>query len=74
MSRTRVCYNPGRIYTPGGKMRRKDLGFVLLSIWLIVTGLNTIFRLDLIIRSDAYTVLMGFIALAAGILILLRRR
>jgi hypothetical protein len=55
-------------------MRLKDLGFVLLSIWLIVTGLNAIFRLDLIIRSDAYNVLMGLIALAAGILILLRRR
>jgi uncharacterized membrane protein HdeD (DUF308 family) len=55
-------------------MKLKDLGFLLLSIWLIITGLNAIINLTAIIRGEAYNVVMGIIALAAGILLLVRRR
>jgi len=44
-----------------------NLGFLLLGIWLILTGLGTLGILSL------PSVIMGLLALAAGILILISR-
>ncbi len=50
-------------------MRIKYLGLVLLSIWLIGTGLIAILQLNFIYKD----IIMGVIALIAGILLLVRR-
>jgi hypothetical protein len=47
----------------------KRLGFLLLSIWLIVTGLITIFHFDF----SGLGTIMAILAIAAGVLILLER-
>jgi uncharacterized membrane protein HdeD (DUF308 family) len=44
-------------------------GFLLLAVWLILTGLITLFDLSF----SGMSVLMGILALAAGILILVER-
>jgi hypothetical protein len=50
-------------------MRIRDLGLLLLSIWLILTGLITILHLSF----TGEDILMAVLAIAAGILLLLRR-
>jgi len=50
-------------------MRIKDLGMLLLSIWLILTGLIAILHLSF----TGEDIVMAVIAIAAGILLLLRR-
>jgi hypothetical protein len=57
----------------GGKMRIRDLGKFLLAVWLVLYGLNAIVRLDAVIRGDVINVVLGAIALVAGILLLIRR-
>ncbi len=47
----------------------KNLGMLLLGIWLIVMGLVSLFGLSF----QGLPILMGLLALAAGILILLGR-
>ena len=47
----------------------KNLGMLLLAIWLILNGLISIFGLSF----NGIDVVMGVLALAAGILILLGR-
>jgi hypothetical protein len=44
----------------------ENLGFILLGIWLVLEGLFSL------ISGSAVGVLLGLLALAAGILILLR--
>ncbi len=46
---------------------RENLGFLLLAIWLILTGLIALFRLSF----TGLDIIMGLLALAAGILILI---
>jgi hypothetical protein len=50
-------------------MRIKDLGMFLLSVWLILTGLISILHLSF----TGEDVVMAVIAIAAGILLLIRR-
>jgi hypothetical protein len=50
-------------------MRIRDLGMLLLSIWLILTGLITILHLSL----TGEDIVMAVPAIGAGILLLLRR-
>jgi hypothetical protein len=47
----------------------QNLGMVLLGIWLIVNGLIALLGLSF----QGLSLVMGILALAAGILILLRR-
>ena len=47
----------------------KNLGFLLLAIWLILTGLLAVFN----VTFDGQTIIMGILALAAGVLILINR-
>ena len=47
----------------------KNLGFVLLAIYLILVGLQQLFGLSF----SAMGVVMGICALGAGLLLLLRR-
>lgn len=46
----------------------ENLGFILLSIWLILEGLISLLSLNF----SGLSVIMGLLALGAGILILLR--
>lgn len=48
---------------------RRNLGMPLLAIWLILTGLNSLFALPLPYAG----LIMGVLALVAGILILAGR-
>lgn len=48
---------------------RKNLGFILLAIWLIGTGLISLFHLNFIYRD----LVMNSLAIAAGALILVRK-
>jgi hypothetical protein len=50
-------------------MRIRDLGMFLLSIWLILTGLIAILHLSFTGKD----IVMAVLAIAAGILLLLRR-
>jgi hypothetical protein len=50
-------------------MKARGLGTLLLAIWLIATGVITILHLSFI----GMDVVMAVIAIAAGVLILLRR-
>jgi hypothetical protein len=45
----------------------KNLGLLFLSIWLIVTGLIVLFSL----HFEGIPIIMGILAIAAGVLILL---
>jgi hypothetical protein len=47
----------------------KNIGMLLLAIWLILTGLIALFSLSF----DGLGVIMGLLAIAAGIFILLGR-
>jgi hypothetical protein len=47
----------------------KNLGFLLLSIWLILTGLIELFKFSF----SALPLIMAILAIAAGVLILLGR-
>jgi uncharacterized membrane protein HdeD (DUF308 family) len=47
----------------------KSLGMLLLAVWLILTGLIALFSLSF----AGLPVIMGIIAIAAGVLILLQR-
>jgi hypothetical protein len=47
----------------------KNLGLLLLSIWLIATGLLTFFQVAFVHRD----VVMAALAIAAGVLLLLGR-
>jgi len=47
----------------------KRLGFLLLGIWLIMTGLIPLLRLSF----SGLEILMAILAIAAGVLILLER-
>ena len=47
----------------------KRLGFLLLSIWLILTGLIPLFHLNF----SGLDTIMAILAIAAGVLILLER-
>jgi hypothetical protein len=50
-------------------MRARDLGTLLLAIWLIATGLITILHLSF----TGMDIVMAVVAIAAGVLILIRR-
>ncbi len=47
----------------------KDLGLLLLGIWLLVTGAQELLELDF--RHDE--VILALLGIAAGVLIVLRR-
>jgi hypothetical protein len=47
----------------------KNIGMLLLSIWLILYGLIALFKLDF----NGLPIIMGILAIAAGILLLLGR-
>lgn len=47
----------------------KNLGMILLGIWLIAMGLQSVIRLSF--AHD--TLVYGIVAIAAGVLIILRR-
>jgi len=47
----------------------KNLGMLLLAIWLILFGLQTLLKLSFAYSGE----LMGALAIAAGILLLLKR-
>ena len=47
----------------------KNLGFLLLAIWLILYGLIALFSLSF----SGLPIIMGILAIAAGIFILLER-
>lgn len=53
-----------------GRVIPESLGFILLAIWLILEGLVQLLGLSF----SGLVVIMGLLALAAGILILLRGR
>jgi hypothetical protein len=48
----------------------RNLGMILLGIWLILTGLLPLLNVRL---SSTVTMVLAVLAIAAGILILLRR-
>jgi hypothetical protein len=48
----------------------KNLGMMLLAIWLIATGLITLFSLSFTYQAE----IMAILAIAAGVLILLGDR
>jgi hypothetical protein len=50
-------------------MRIRDLGMFLLAVWLIATGLITILHLSFI----GMDIVMAVLAIAAGVLLLIRR-
>jgi hypothetical protein len=50
-------------------MRARDLGTLLLAIWLIAKGLIDILNLSF----TGMNIVMAVIAIAAGVLILIRR-
>ncbi len=50
-------------------MKRPSLGNLLLASWLIIYGLVTLFHLGFPLQA----IIMGVLALAAGILILIGR-
>jgi hypothetical protein len=47
----------------------KNLGFLLLAIWLILYGLLAVFG----VSFNGQGIIMGILALAAGVLILINR-
>jgi hypothetical protein len=47
----------------------KSLGMLLLAVWLILTGLIALFSLSF----AGLPIIMGILAIAAGVLILLQR-
>ena len=47
----------------------KDLGLLLLAVWLILYGLLAVFN----VSFPQQGIVMGILALAAGILILIKR-
>jgi hypothetical protein len=47
----------------------KNIGMLLLAIWLILTGLIALFSLSF----DGLGIIMGLLAIAAGIFILIGR-
>ena len=47
----------------------KNLGMLLLAIWLILTGLIELLGLSF----NGLSILMGILAIAAGIILLIRR-
>ena len=49
---------------------RRDLGMILLAIWMILTGLLPLLNVRL---STTITTGLAILAIAAGVLILLRR-
>ncbi|MBN2084306.1 MAG: hypothetical protein JW748_03710 [Anaerolineales bacterium] len=51
-------------------MRGRDLGMLLLAIWLIVTGLAALVPA---INFAGLGTILAIIAIAAGVLILIRR-
>jgi hypothetical protein len=52
-------------------MRRlpKNLGIILLAIWLVLTGLASLIDL----RFAGFPIILGLLAIAAGLLILFQR-
>jgi hypothetical protein len=73
------CSEMGRRVSPGhweffsrrGKMGRiritKSMGMLLLGIWLILTGLIPVLKLNF----DGFPVIMEILAIVAGVLLLL---
>jgi hypothetical protein len=51
------------------KRFRKNIGLLLLAIWLILTGLIALFSLSF----NGLGIIMGLLAIAAGIFILIGR-
>jgi uncharacterized membrane protein HdeD (DUF308 family) len=51
-------------------LRTRDVGMLLLGIWLIVTGLLPLLNLRV---SSTVSMVLAVLAVAAGVLILLRR-
>lgn len=47
----------------------KNLGMILLGIWLILTGLMQVFNISI----PAIDIIMAILAIAAGVLILFKR-
>jgi len=47
----------------------KNLGFLLLAIWLILYGLLAVFN----VTFNGQGIVMGILALAAGVLILINK-
>ena len=47
----------------------KNLGFLLLAIWLILYGLDAVFS----VTFTGLPIIMGILALIAGVLILINR-
>jgi len=47
----------------------RQLGFLLLGIWLVVQGLSQIVSL----RFQGLPLIMGILAMAAGVLLIIRR-
>ena len=47
----------------------KNLGMLLLAVWLILTGLVALFGF----KFQGLEIILGILALAAGILLLLQR-
>jgi hypothetical protein len=60
-----------RISRKGSRQMRitKSIGMILLAIWLILTGLIALFNLSF----QGIGLIMGILAVAAGILILVER-
>ena len=47
----------------------KNLGFLLLAVWLILYGLLAVFG----VSFNGQAIIMGILALAAGVLILINK-
>jgi hypothetical protein len=65
-----ACYNPPQLSARGVTMRARDLGTLLLAIWLIATGVVAIVPA---LNFAGLGTALAIIAIAAGILILIRR-
>lgn len=59
----------GVVILLGARKLSHNLGLLVLSIWLILTGLLPLISLSF----DGLSVVMALLALAAGVLLLLRR-
>lgn len=67
--RQRACHTAGAHDDVAGRNVMRNLGTLLLGIWLVATGLRSAVSL-----SFAYdTLVLGVLAIAAGVLLIVRR-
>jgi lipopolysaccharide export LptBFGC system permease protein LptF len=67
---SRALLDQRKLRSYGGKMKARGLGLLLLAIWSIATG---VLSLVPVLNSILAALKMSIVAIAAGVLILIRR-